>query len=425
MKDLKQTKLSMNEKQLKTRDIVIKKIESGFYKFEKNTCLCGSNECDLITTNDMHGIPVEIVLCKNCGMIYLKNRMTQESYNDFYENHYRDLYIGRNQEKEDYFETRVEHGKMILNFLKKSGIDIDKDINYVLEVGCGSGANLEAIRSEYPNINLLGIDFESEYFNFGIEKGLNLKSVNIEELSINSKNKYDLIIFSHSLEHCLEIEKYIDIARDMLSKNGYIYIEVPGILNAERLYNYRLYSYWQLAHVYTFSLDTLVNCVRKSGLKLVSGNECVRALFKHDDINNSTIKLVNKYNDVKKFIENIQENNDKLITNRKNKIKKDLEEYIKNNNEKKIYIYGIGEHTKFLLSDSIIKNNIKGLINNTKSEEELKYGLKIYEINEIIEKIDIIVISSESYEEEIYSRIKKLENNGVKILKLYNRWENI
>lgn len=424
MRDLKQTKAFMNEKQLKTRDIIIEKMKSGFYKFERNKCLCGKNEYDLITTNDMHGIPVKFVLCKCCGTIYLKDRLTQESYGDFYENHYRDLYIGRAKDKEEYFEARVDHGERIVEFLKDSGIDINFEIKNVLEVGCGSGANLEAISREFPDINLLGIDFESEYFNFGKEKGLNLKAISIEELSLKSNMKYDLIIFSHSLEHCIEVEKYIDIAKSLLTLNGYIYIEVPGIFNAKNLYNYRLYSYWQMAHIYTFSLDTLINCMSKSNLKLVAGNECVRALFKVDNDKNSN-KFTNKYHDIKEYIENIQENSSKLIFDRKNEIMRDLKQYIEENCYKKnIYIYGIGEHTKFLLDNLDIKEHINGLINNVKIEQEYKYGLKIYEIDEVLENVDVIIISSESYEDEIYSRIKFLKTKGIEIKRLYDRWKN-
>ena len=78
-----------------------------------------------------------------------------------------------------------------------------------------------------------------------------------------------------------------------------------------------------------------------------------------------------------------------------------------------LYIYGIGSHTEELLnyikSNSSIK--IKGIIDKEKKIfEEVKYGYNVFKLEEVSNKADAIIISSESYEYIIYKRIKYLEN---------------
>lgn len=95
---------------------------------------------------------------------------------------------------------------------------------------------------------------------------------------------------------------------------------------------------------------------------------------------------------------------------------------INNNPYNNIYIYGRGNHTKLLIEyiKDKINKQIKGIIDRKIENKQEKFlGIyDQYEIEEIKDKADAIIISSISYEYDIYNRIKNL-NNKVDIIRIY------
>jgi len=86
--------VELNDLQKKQIDNFLSKVNVGEYKFVDNLCLCGNKDKTkdiLISEKDRFGIPCEIVLCRKCGLIRLKNRLDDESTANFYMNEYRDI----------------------------------------------------------------------------------------------------------------------------------------------------------------------------------------------------------------------------------------------------------------------------------------------------------------------------------------------
>lgn len=85
-----------------------------------------------------------------------------------------------------------------------------------------------------------------------------------------------------------------------------------------------------------------------------------------------------------------------------------------------IYIYGCGTHTERLLDylPNNIKRNIKGVIDRDVKNKETFYNLNKYDINEVKDYAELIIISSFSFEFEIYKRLLKVVNKE-KICRIY------
>lgn len=86
-----------------------------------------------------------------------------------------------------------------------------------------------------------------------------------------------------------------------------------------------------------------------------------------------------------------------------------------------IYIYGSGKHTEKLLNylPCDIKKNIRGIIDRENCQgRKFNNEYKIYLLNEIEKIADIILISSASYESEIYRRLMHLKDN-INIVRIY------
>lgn len=61
-------------------------VEKGLYEFEKYDCECGCKYEDLITVaeKDRYGFECYTKICPKCGLLMTNPRMTQKSYDKFY-----------------------------------------------------------------------------------------------------------------------------------------------------------------------------------------------------------------------------------------------------------------------------------------------------------------------------------------------------
>jgi FlaA1/EpsC-like NDP-sugar epimerase len=92
-----------------------------------------------------------------------------------------------------------------------------------------------------------------------------------------------------------------------------------------------------------------------------------------------------------------------------------------NAEENSVYLYGTGNHTRMMLDafSSEFESKIAGIISNEPEEISRNIrGYKIHSIDEIKEN-SCIIISSVIHQNIIYERIKHLESEGFKIVKLY------
>lgn len=277
-------------------------IDNGEYKFEKYACECGClyDKLVLLGEKDRYGLECMTKICPECGLVMTNPRMTQESYNKFYDTYYRQIYGGTSHAEDNFFTGQYEHGKKIYKYIKEN-YDMSR-IHSVLEVGCGAGGILYAFNKMGID-NTKGIDVGSEYIDFGKGKGLDLESISSEDL-VKRNRKYDLIILSHVLEHFLDIESEMNIIRELLADSGVLYVEVPGIKGIPVDYENNILRYLQNAHIRHFTYDTLKQLMGWNGWDPVVGDESIHSLFCKGK-KRSTVK-VNYFNDVMKAFSDME-----------------------------------------------------------------------------------------------------------------------
>lgn len=94
----------------------------------------------------------------------------------------------------------------------------------VLDVGCGTGEILSAIRKLYPTISLQGIDISQEMLKQAENKKIdNVKLYlgDAEHLSFEN-DKFDVLICTDSFHHYPNPKKAIEEFYRVLKKNGYL-----------------------------------------------------------------------------------------------------------------------------------------------------------------------------------------------------------
>lgn len=325
--------LELNESQIEAINEIKFKIDSSKYVFEAIKCLnCNSNEFDLIAEKDRYGLAVSTVICRECGLLQTNPRMNQDSYNDFYENHYRQLYSGNSIGTDIFFKNQYNHGKLIYDFISQN---VSLENLNVVEVGAGAGGILGFFKEK--GCTVFGVDLGSNYVEFGKEKGIELFSGTIDVI-FERKIKPNLVIYSHVLEHILDPNIEIKKWYDYLDLGDMIYIEVPGLDNLTKNYRNDFLRYLQNAHTVHFNLAILESFMNKNGFDIIKGNENVQALFvkrelvtnnKKDNNYETVINILKKYERKRKNI--FDSNNRKyFFDNIKNKLKRSIVSFLKN-----------------------------------------------------------------------------------------------
>ena len=234
--------------------------------------------------------------------------------------------------------------------------------------------------------------------------GILSDTINIDE---SLKNKFDLVMFSNSLEHYYEFNKAIESAKSMLKDNGYIYIELPDAERYCEIKNapFMLFTY---EHLYHFTTNTMKNIANSQGLKVINikqatkcgGFEVIRTIYQKTDMPKNTIefdetgeKCIKKY---------ISHSNLTLSS-----IKKYEE------SQEKLILWGIGASTALLLNGIFDNCNVIQIVDRNTKRQGLEYqiGNKIFHIEppkNVIDKDATIIIMPFWYRDSIKKSITEL-----------------
>ena len=112
---------------------------------------------------------------------------------------------------------------------------------------------------------IFGLEPSKKLTKIAIDNQINVQQGFIKDL----KDKYDLIILKHSLEHLYNPSKDLEKIRSHVNK--YLFIEVPG--------NFRRIASIQNAHNFYFTKNTLHKIVSKTGFNIISTEYCKETEF--------------------------------------------------------------------------------------------------------------------------------------------------
>lgn len=295
--------LTLNKIQLNAKNEIERKIKNNQYEFENIKCpVCNLDNTKLLSEKDRYGLFYTTCICINCGLVYVNPRMNQISFNKFYDTEYRKLYLGTEAPLNYYFDKQYKRGETIYNFINKL---IPNETLFglnILEVGCSAGGILLYFKSK--GCNVLGVDLDSGYLNYGIDKyGLNLIHGTLQEIPTDFKP--DIIIYSHVFEHILDLNKELQLLKNICATKTKVYIEVPGIKNVHKAYDRNMLHYFQNAHTFHFSLTTLTNLFKKNNFTLIKGDEFIRSLFLFEPSSKNS-RIINDCENVMQYIKKIE-----------------------------------------------------------------------------------------------------------------------
>lgn len=181
--------------------------------------------------------PLGKAQCGNCGFVQ-RVKTDFLGISDYYENDYANYYERPGTQafhKNRYSEIIAWMSSFILPTHK---------INKIMDVGCGQGWAMEAMKKKFPFAEIEGI--EPSYFNSekAKEKGFSVFEGKVENLMIN--DKYDLVYSNNVIQHVNDASAFLNYLGSIVKDDGIIILTCPdgSKPNVELLWSDQNFSFF-------------------------------------------------------------------------------------------------------------------------------------------------------------------------------------
>lgn len=266
--------------------------------------LCGSRRTsEVLRLKDLtHRVTEDefpIVRCEDCGLLYTNPRPSPEEIGAFYPETYfepppppRKVTRVKRWAMEAYYgyppatPSRVPvpvrkwlvwpdwmlrrlRGKEVLPWVGQGRL---------LDVGCGPGVNLAALQGQ--GWDVYGVEFNNTAAELARARVGDRIHVGTLDTAPFAESSFDVVLFSHSLEHLLSPSAALARARRLLKPGGWLVVAAPNAGGWERRIFGRWWFPWEVPrHLYHFDKATLSRLVEKAGFEVRRLGTAVGSLF--------------------------------------------------------------------------------------------------------------------------------------------------
>jgi 2-polyprenyl-3-methyl-5-hydroxy-6-metoxy-1,4-benzoquinol methylase len=205
--------------------------------------------------------------CHNCFVRFTQNVPSQQEIGPYYK---AEAYVSHTNTQKGLI-NKIYH--KVRNYTLKSKRKlIQHETNLskgnILDIGCGTGAFLNEMKSASWNITGLEPDKKASKM---ASKLYGINTQNPEVLFQLPKNSYDAITMWHVLEHVHQLHEYIKALHDLIKDNGSIFIAVPNYTSYDASHYEELWAAYDVPrHLFHFSPQSMEVLLNKYGLKLKS-----------------------------------------------------------------------------------------------------------------------------------------------------------
>ncbi len=229
---------------------------------------CGNNNISCVLEAKDHtvsGEEFEIWECENCTQRFTQNIPGAENIGNYYQS---ENYISHSDTSKGFVNklyhkvrkrTLIQKRKLIEKYTQK------KKGNFV-DVGAGTGAFLNTMKN--AGWDCTGIEPDSS----ARQKALELYQIHLkesQELFSLPAESFDAITLWHVLEHVHELHPYVEQLKNLLSRDGKLFIAVPNYTSADaKTYGKFWAAYDVPRHLYHFSPKAMKTLLNAHGLKL-------------------------------------------------------------------------------------------------------------------------------------------------------------
>jgi SAM-dependent methyltransferase len=234
-------------------------------------CACAGAQCApfIEAQDDLGGRPgrFRFVSCVKCGLVYQNPRLPLEAIKDWYD----DEYIAHRKKTDWGVLTRAynyameRHDRRKLDLVRRyTRLDAR---SHALDIGCGAGTFLAMLRTE-QRCQVTGVDFK-DLSHLPWMGSIDFRCGLFTEQRFSDR-RFELITMWHFLEHDYEPRRTLAAARELLTQDGRLIIEVPKLDSVSfRLFQERWPGLQAPQHTALYSHATLRSMATQEGLEIV------------------------------------------------------------------------------------------------------------------------------------------------------------
>jgi len=238
------------------------KLSAGIYSLEKNSCpICGKDNY-ISVARSCEGFGWDV--CTNCGLLQMSTRLTNDDMNTFYvSGEYNSVCMG-NISEERLFE--LESRAMSLYFIDIiQRLDLDLKSLSIVEIGCGSGGILFALK-EAGARSVVGFDIDRSRIAFGKKYINELYAQDALSEDIDDYNEFDVIILSNILEHLSTPKDFLlRLSSKISSDNPVVLIDVPNLDTSFKYSSGTFNDFLKISHVWYFNFINIERLLNQTG----------------------------------------------------------------------------------------------------------------------------------------------------------------
>jgi SAM-dependent methyltransferase len=190
--------------------------------------------------------------------MHLDMEFDQEVLNQYYVEDYRKEFtseLGRPDEAAKFFADQLPLARRRMELLRPF-LGANQEDPSCLEIGCGPGYFLQELQQVSQAV--FGLELSTAHAEYARGLGLAIYEEPLEKVQFD--RSFDLIFLFHVLEHIADPEAYLKTLKSLLTAEGRIVVEVPGISDAliqlYRVPGFRSF-YFQEPHLYYFTEESL------------------------------------------------------------------------------------------------------------------------------------------------------------------------
>ncbi len=340
-------------------------------KKSRNCPICNyQSNFPIFTQKFAGGLEHKIVVCDNCGFVFVKYTYDRKTANKHYKknskyNHGRD---------ENLHEI---YAKIIQQYCPPT--------SKILDVGCSDGHLLYLLRQKGFK-SLDGFD-PSPQCQIAASRKYKIKIRTAELYSFDTRRKYDIIILAQVLEHLVDIKQAIQKLSSILSGNGYFFIALPDADNFYKDFEEPFYEF-SLEHINFFGVSALHALMHDfQPIHFTSDGKVIFSLWQ---------KSGGVRNSLKKYI-------------RLSKAKMARINRVIDNCPDRLIVWGAGSLTERLFtSTKLAQKTIKLADRNLNLAGKKLIGIEIIPPEKLRSYKEPVLISSFRFKDEILKDIKKM-----------------
>ena len=201
--------------------------------------------------------------CQECGTGVLRRRLTEASYERWYQTgDYRRWVMGSSEVSIGQLTKEIRRAEGALRFLSDQAFDVYG--KSVMDVGSGAGGALIVARLLRANY-LLGVDSDPRSEKIPATLGIQVLD------SLPVADNWDRVICSHLIEHIVRPVEFLRMLAMYLSPDGCLYIETPAWTEKAEV---------KLPHVWYLRPQSLRLMAERAGLGVFAMTDGIQSVLR-------------------------------------------------------------------------------------------------------------------------------------------------